>query len=674
MPNNPLAEIRAGFFAECEELLETLHDSIAALNVEAPDADLINTIFRAVHSIKGGAAAFGYERLVDFAHRYEGVLGGLRTDHSLITESMRLMLMQASDALEDHVESARGATSPPTEGDSILAELQMQLGQVRDQHDQDDFFYQPVALDLSTLGVETAAWQVVFAPQGSLYSNGNEPLFLLRALRTLGATDICCLTEGLDSGLAEFDPMQPALSWRLSLPAEIVEADIREVFEFVDGLCVLTISRQPRPDPWIESATIEVIQPSPEANPAPSPRQKTDTIPIVRVDLERVDRLMNLVGELVINQAMLAQSVADAGIAPNSPVMTGLEAFTKLTREVQDSVMMIRAQPVKPLFLRMSRLVREAAISTGKQIQLITIGEATEVDKTVIERLTDPLTHMIRNAIDHGIEPPAMRLAAGKHACGTITLKAQHRSGRLMIELRDDGAGIDRAKVMRIAISRGLIAGDSPQNENEIDNLLFMPGFSTANSISPLSGRGVGLDVVRLAIHGLGGRVSIQSQPGEGTVFTISLPLTLAVLDGMIVRVADQTLVIPLSSILETAALEPNDVRAIGSGLSVLELRGGFLPLFDLGVELGFRAPIRHDDGGIVLLTRHEDESRSALIVDTIVEQRQVVIKGLHRHYGHIHGISAATILGNGQVALIVDPTDLLSRPPLPPSDMAIAG
>ncbi|MDO5643420.1 MAG: chemotaxis protein CheA, partial [Paracoccus sp. (in: a-proteobacteria)] len=383
----------------------------------------------------------------------------------------------------------------------------------------------------------------------------------------------------------------------------------------------------------------------------------------VRVDLEKIDRLVNLVGELVINQAMLTQSVEAAGLNHHSDVTNGLESFMMLTRDIQDSVMMIRAQPVKSLFQRMARIVREASSSVGKTVRLRTEGDYTEVDKTVIERLADPLTHMIRNAVDHGLERPADRRAAGKPAEGVILLSASHRAGRVLIEIEDDGAGINRRKVRDIAITRGLIAPDAQLTEGEIDNLLFLPGFSTASEVSALSGRGVGMDVVKSAITGLGGRISISSIPGKGTKFSISLPLTLAVLDGMVVQAADQTLVVPLSTIIETARLDDNYVQRLSASGEMMQIRDEFVPLFDLGRQLGFRDSRNHSSSGIVLLTSQDDGRRAALIVDTIMEQRQVVIKGLGQSYGNIPGVAAATILGDGQIALILDPADLARGP-----------
>ena len=272
----------------------------------------------------------------------------------------------------------------------------------------------------------------------------------------------------------------------------------------------------------------------------------------IRVDLDRVDRLINLVGELVINQAMLSQSVIENETSGTSTINIGLEELQQLTREIQDCVMAIRAQPVKPVFQRMSRIVREVADMTGKSVRLITEGENTEVDKTVIDKLAEPLTHMIRNAVDHGLESPEKRIAAGKNPEGTVKLTAKHRSGRIVIELSDDGAGINRETVRQKAIDNDLITSDANLSDEEIDNLIFSPGFSTADKISDISGRGVGMDVVKRSIQALGGRINISSRPGQGSTFTMSLPLTLAVLDGMVVTVAGQTLVVPLTAIVET--------------------------------------------------------------------------------------------------------------------------
>ena len=365
--------------------------------------------------------------------------------------------------------------------------------------------------------------------------------------------------------------------------------------------------------------------------------------------------MINLVGELVINQAMLTQRMLEAGLARASGVATGLDELEQLTREIQDSVMAIRAQPVKSVFQRMPRLVREVAVMTGKSVRLTTAGENTEVDKTVIERLADPLTHMIRNAIDHGLETPELRAAAGKPEEGLVHLSALHRSGRIVIEVADDGAGIDRPRVKAIAAEKGLIAAEAPLSDEEIGNLIFLPGFSTASTVSDISGRGVGMDVVRRSIQALGGRISIRSKPRQGSTFTMSLPLTLAVLDGMVVTVAGETLVVPLTAIIETLQPKADAVHGFGGNSRVIAIRDQFIPLIDVGHELDYRSGFADPCKSVALLVESEGHVRSALLVDAILGQRQVVIKSLETNYQHVPGIAAATILGDGRVALILD-------------------
>jgi len=710
MATDPMAEIRASFFVECEELLESLQDALSDMDEGNHDNETINIVFRAVHSIKGGAGAFGLDALVAFAHRYETVLDELRSGRLSVTPEAMKLFFQAADFLQDHVRAARDAAPPPEGSEECLLALEALMGGAAPVQEEEVSDFQPMGLafDFGPVDVApaTPVWTVRFRPSAALYTSGNEPLHLLRALGKLGS----CVTRCDMSRLPPIETLDPEGSWMewvVEITGDVTDFDIREVFDFVEDVCELEISSgsaaaeelpafndlpplaeaslpdlpalEPDPEdpvglPFPEDTMSQPMTPVsdlPAAAPSASSPVSTVSAPrdataepsaTVRVDLDRIDRLVNLVGELVINQAMLAQSVAEAGLPPNSAVMTGLEAFMMLTRDIQDSVMMIRAQPVKPLFQRMARIVREASGAVGKEVRLRTEGEATEVDKTVIERLADPLTHMIRNAVDHGLETPEKRRAAGKSPEGVITLSAQHRSGRVVIEVVDDGAGINRPKVRDIAINKGLVSPDAVLSDTEIDNLLFLPGFSTADQVSALSGRGVGMDVVRQAIQSLGGRITIHSEPGKGTRFSISLPLTLAVLDGMVVNVAGETLVVPLSSILETATLTDEDIRALGPNTNVIHVRGAFVPLYDLGAELGYRAPKTSYAGGIVLLTAQENGTRSALVVDSILEQRQVVIKGLQRSYGHIPGVAAATILGDGQIALILDPPDLVQN------------
>jgi two-component system chemotaxis sensor kinase CheA len=381
----------------------------------------------------------------------------------------------------------------------------------------------------------------------------------------------------------------------------------------------------------------------------------------IRVDLDRVDRMIDLVGELVITEAMVSQRVLEAGLARTSAVAMALEELEALTREIQDSVMAIRAQPVRAVFQRMPRLVRELAAHTGKQVRLVTEGEGTEVDKTVIERIADPLTHMIRNAIDHGLESTEGRIAAGKPAEGLVRLSALHRSGRIVIEVSDDGAGINRTRVRQKAIENGLISPDAQLTDDEVDNLIFLPGFSTASAISDISGRGVGMDVVRRSVQAMGGRISIASRPGLGSTFTLSLPLTLAVLDGMVVKTSDQTLIVPLAAVLETLRPAPADMYPLDNRTSVLALRGGYVPIVDVAEVLEFGNRITVPDQAVALLVESEGGNRAILLVDEIQGQRQVVIKSIEANYRAVYGIAAATVMGDGHVALILDVDTIVS-------------
>jgi two-component system chemotaxis sensor kinase CheA len=572
---------------------------------------------------------------------------------------------------------------------AVLADLEAVGGPAAPVEDAGgaDFRPMPVELDLDLdLALPPPApasrvWRIAFRPHPELYLAGHEPLFLLRALSGVGRADT--RLDPLPAlAYPDYDPSASLLSWTVRLETTADEAAIREVFEFADGLCTLEIAA----DDGRDAATPEdhaAAAAPPDLSPAPAPPRSAEpavaappaaaaedgggkgakNASTVRVDLDRIERLVNLVGELVINQAMLSQSVAEAGLAADGKIASGLDEFLQLTRDIQDGVMMIRAQPVKSLFQRLSRIVRESSEAAGKTARLVTEGEATEIDKTMIERLSDPLTHMIRNAVDHGLEPPERRIKAGKPAEGVVTVTAAHRSGRVVIEVRDDGAGIDRPRVQALAEEKGLIPPGLALSEAEIDNLLFLPGFSTAGQVSKLSGRGVGMDVVRSAITALGGRISISSERGRGTTFSISLPLTLAVLDGMVVEAGGETLVVPLNAIVETLTLRDEDVTRVGPSAMAVRVRDSFVPLLDLAALLGYGRGAPAQSEAIALLIAHDDGPRAALVVDRIVDQRQVVIKGLEDSYGRVPGVAAATILGDGRIALILDPSDLMSRP-----------
>ena len=427
------------------------------------------------------------------------------------------------------------------------------------------------------------------------------------------------------------------------------------------------------PSPAAKPAPAEAVQTPPppttpdEASTAPAagPRAAAQSdagqaAPTIRVALDRVDRLMNMIGELVIKEAMLSQVIQTAGMHEQPDVIAGLDAIRQLASDIQESVMAIRAQPLKLVFQRMHRILREAADATGKPVRLITIGEQTEVDKTMIERLVEPLTHMIRNSVDHGLEDTVTRQRRGKPQEGTITLSAAHRSGRVQIEVSDDGGGINRAKVRQIAEDRGLVAPGANLSPAEIDQLLFLPGFSSKDEVSALSGRGVGLDVVRREIMGLGGRVMIQSTEGEGTTFSIALPLTLAVVEGMLIQLGDQTMVLPITAVQETLRPESSMLHGVGHGSQLLSNRGELIPIIDLCASFGVTQPEGGPDSSVLIVVETDSRKRAAFRVDAIFDQRQVVIKSLEQNYGRVPGVSAATILGDGKIALIIDPEEIL--------------
>lgn len=684
------SDIRQTFFQECEELLETLDDGLAELAGQAEtgsaDSEVVNAVFRAVHSIKGGAAAFGLEALVRFAHQFETMLDEVRSGRLAPSSEIIRVSLRSADYLADLVAAARDDVEPNSGAGTELLKRLEQLAAPRqkaaakaapvvDQPADTDGF-QPIVLAFD-FGAESGAmstYNIKLAPTRQLHAVGNDPVLLFRALEELGTLSAQVDTSALPD-FADMDCSEPYLTWDLTLTTAEPMGAVQEVFEFVEGLCTLEITALPgdeEPDlelaeaadaaeaelPEPESPVATAGQPTAKAAAKAGPAQGGGQKGSVRVDLELVDRLINIVGELVINQAVLAQWAQDAGLSGQSDLGTGLNEFRNLARELQENVMAIRAQSVKPLFQRMARIVREASDLAKKNVSFETEGEAVEVDKTVIERLVDPLTHIIRNAVDHGLESPAARLAAGKPEVGCVRLSAAHRSGRVLIEVSDDGGGINRPKVKQIAIDKGLIPADATLDDSAIDQLLFLPGFSTAEKVTDLSGRGVGMDVVRSAIQALGGRVNILSVPGKGTTLSISLPLTLAVLDGMVVDVAGQTMVVPITAIIETLRPSAADIHHLASAGVVVAVRQTFVPIIDLAATYGYRSAVSDYSKMVLILVESGQHDRWALAVDRIHDQRQVVIKGLESNYGRVPGVAAATILGDGKIALIIDPDE----------------
>jgi two-component system chemotaxis sensor kinase CheA len=555
-------------------------------------------------------------------------------------------------------------------------------------------------------------YAINFRPN-SEFLESQDPLFFLQELRTLGTFELAAHTEALPP-LAELSPAVSYIGWTGTLRTSWTRQDIERVFAFVADKCELEIVELAPPDGGVDVAgdcgvgpdqvfeSAPALAPTADAEPMPAepmPAEPMQVAPVtvapmpaapmlaepeappppapiaasagapkeargavvmsaattIRVELEKIDRVVNMVGEIVIAQAMLGQVVQELPPDVMNRVAQRIEDVFHHTRELKNSVMSMRAQPVKTVFQRMTRLVRELAAKTAKKVQLEMQGENTEVDKTVIERLSDPITHIIRNSIDHGIEAPAARLAAGKKEAGTIRLSAEQRGGRIVIEVSDDGAGINSDRVLKKARERGLVAADAVLNQDEINNLIFLPGFSTADVVSDLSGRGVGMDVVRRNIQELGGRITLKSEAGRGMSIELALPLTLAVMDGMIVRVAQETYVMPISAIVECIRPASTDIRPLVGTCGALQIRGSIVPLVYLGDVFDVPGFVRDPAECTVIVIEGSDRARLGLVVDELCGHQQVVIKSIEENYGSVPGIAAATILGNGRVAFIVD-------------------
>ena len=685
-PVDPLESIKQTYFQECDELLLAMEEGLIAIENDEADSETINAVFRAVHSIKGGGGAFGFAPLVQFAHCFETVLDHLRSGKLASNPAIVKVLLRASDLIADHVAAARSGEAPPADED-VMTELAGLSGEdIEDLGDAPaDFDGLDFAPVLISIDEPAQGWRIRFAPHAALYSNANEPLLLIRALGSLGEMTVTADLSRLPT-LEELNPSDAYFGWTIELKTEAPRASVEEVFDFVEGHCDLDIqplAPEPVPDSLPElpepAVAASVGKPVAEVSTEPTAAAQKEKAPesaakqTIRVDLDKVDRLVNLVGELVITQAMLSQRVAECKLPRASQVGGGLVELEHLLRELQESVMAIRTQPVKSVFQRMPRLVRELAAQTSKKVRLVVEGEGTEVDKTVIERLGEPLTHMIRNAIDHGLETPEERIAAGKPEEGTVTLSAEHRGGRIAIEVSDDGRGINRERVRQKALERGLIQAGTSLSDEEIDNLIFLPGFSTASQISNISGRGVGMDVVRRNIVDLGGRIVIGSTPNQGSRFSLTLPLTLAVLDGMVVSIGGETFVLPLTHIVESFRPKPSDIRAFGSK-SLLNVRNAYVPLVMTADIMNIANGLNPAEG-VVILVESQGNGRLALAVDAILGQRQVVIKSFEANYRPIEGIAAATILGDGRVALILDVDGIVARcRSQTPSDLCATG
>ena len=652
--SDPMEQFKVVFFEECSELLVNLEEGLMLLQRGENDGETMNAVFRAVHSIKGGAGAFGFDALVGFAHIQETLLDEMRSNAIEIKPEYIDVLLQAFDILSELVGAAQREDAVDknygTEAAQAMKKIMETSGTVEVKTEQ-------VSVDEEPQNIKTRHFNISFKPFEELYQRANEPILLIRELNDLGELDVELNTSDMPD-ITEMDAELAYFSWKFDLITEFSEDAIEEVFEFVEGDCELIITEEIAATTEITTAETDpdaVRQGAQKTAVAKTSGGETVVSQSIRVELDKVDRLVNMVGELVITQAMLREQGSQLLVEQYPNLVQGIEELSRHIRDLQESVMAIRAQPVKSVFSRMPRLVRELTASLDKKARLVMTGEETEVDKTVTERIGDPLMHMIRNSVDHGLESPTDRLDAGKEEEGTIHLSAFHRGGRIFIEIEDDGAGINREVVLKKPIENGLVSPDATLSDEEINNLIFLPGFSTAESVTNVSGRGVGMDVVRKNIQSLGGRISISSKSGKGSKFTMSLPLTLAVMDGMVVEIGGEKFVLPLVNIIQTLRPTPKEINSLPDGRNLMMFRDEYIflvPLYDVfDVEDAITNPCE----GLVVVVEGDGGMLMGFIVDDLVNQQQVVIKSLETNYELIEGVSGATILGNGRVSLIID-------------------
>ncbi len=583
--SNEYAQFRKTFFEECTEVLSDMEGRLGQLQEGPAELEDLHAIFRAAHSIKAGAGAFHFMELVRFAHIFETLLDHLREGRITPDERVVGALIRSGDVLSALVAAAQEEQAiEEGYGSDVADELQAIMDAAGQGGGESGVAAaKPGATDAAPDATPKGAhlYRIVFRPHSELFRHANEPLLLIRELKQLGEVTAVCDQARLPN-LWEIEPEESYLAWTFDLTTP-TEGSIQDVFEFVDQDCDLSIDDVSAGAEDVEEA---VERPADDEDDAPAQLQPSgmrvgaqapaaagqgqkaqrSTTSSIRVDIARIDRLVNMAGELVIAQAMLAQQIADQSGETGQVSIQGHEDLAALTRELQECVMAIRMQPVKSVFARMPRLVREISGKVGKSVRLVTSGEQTEVDKTVIEELADPLTHMIRNAVDYGIEPPTVRRERGKPEEGLIQLSASHVGSNILIQIVDDGAGIDRDRLLQKATDKGLVAPDATLSDDEIEDLIFAPGLSTASSVTDLSGRGVGMDVVRRNITNLGGRIQVQSVPGKGTRFTLAIPLTLAVLDGMVVALGGQRYIMPLTSIVESFRPTQRQIRTLAGG------------------------------------------------------------------------------------------------------------
>ena len=669
-----MSEIHNIFYEESYEGLDAMESGLLGLAPGAADTEIVNTIFRAAHSIKGGAATFGFLVISNFTHGVETLLDQLRSQERELSEEIIEILLGSVDCIRQMLDAIR-ADEEPDESDARQLKQQIDvLLQEDGKPEKGSSAVDNTPEKSSSQNSEKKRWAIRFCPKGDILKTGNEPLAIFSELKTLGDLTVQSDISHLPA-LANIEADTCYTQWNLELETAASRQTIEEVFDWVSEQADISIECQddvpantdsnekaPAGKAELPSVRVEEDQSAPASK---TPASTTKDSGSIRVSIDKIDALLNLVGELVITQSMLARHADNAsGGTKSQGLADGLLVLERYTRELQESAMQIRMLPIGSSFSRFKRLVRDLCSKTGKKVELKLTGENTEVDKTVLEKMSDPLVHLVRNSLDHGIELPEDRLAAGKPEVGTLHLSAYHEGGNIIIQIDDDGAGLNKSRILSKAADRGLINASDMLSDDQIHNLIFQPGFSTADTVSDLSGRGVGMDVVRRNITDLGGRIEVTSREGQGSRFKIHLPLTLAILDGQLVKVGADVYIFSLLSIVETVLVTPGDKkRVVGNG-NVYRLRDDYIPVvrlrdaFNLGGDVEVKTYL--ETAGELLVVVESDGQRIGLFVDELLDQQQVVIKSLEENYKPVPGLAGATILGDGNVAMIIDVPGLI--------------
>ena len=685
-----LSQFIPSFLEESFEGLELMESGL--LDLQRGDNETIHSIFRAAHSIKGGAGTFGFDNVTEFTHLVETLLDEMRDGRREVSSKDTEILLDSVDCMRLLIEAARD--DEEYDQDKVEQTSKRLAETLGDEQTSADESRSKTDVEANNV----CGYTINFIPEHSLAKTGNDPIFLFSALAELGQLTLSADTQDLPA-LKDIDAQELYLSWQLTLYTEADEAEIIEIFEWVEDECLLELvpikapsttsantsstespsspsstltnnEQQTEPDSS-QKSTQDIEQPpkaelvidstAEDNNITSKTKTKTKTkdkgkaeVGSIRVGVDKVDSLINLVGELVITQSMLSELGNDFEMEKVERLTSGLEQLLQNTKELQESVMRIRMLPISFAFNRFPRLVHDLAIKTGKEMELVIKGEQTELDKTVMEQIGDPLVHLVRNAADHGIELGDVRVANGKPRKGTISLDAYHQGGNIVIEINDDGAGINRETVLAKAVEKGLIEANAILTDSQVYDLLFEPGFSTAAEVTDISGRGVGMDVVKRNIQSLGGRIQVKSTLGKGSSFKVHLPLTLAILDGQLVKVGTETYIIPLIAIVESLQIDNKLINRVSGDMVLYRLRDDNVPILPIYQLFNLATECTEIDKALLVVVE-ADGQKIGLMVDDLLAQQQVVIKSLKDNYQQVAGISGATILGDGSVAMILD-------------------